>query len=189
MSIDHSPPARSSAGFNTRAFVQRSGAPRAGVWVREMASQDGTSTGTFWRVIAAFVAAVLATAVVGAVVQTQFNLAALQSLGLEIPLAVRLRTTGQDIAGFGAVWGVMAAVALLFALPVAAGLSRFLPRQRSWLYALAGFAGLLGAIVFANALAPVPALIAATREVPGTLLMSLSGSAGGLIFARFTARR
>ncbi len=47
-----------------------------------------------------FVIALLAGVILGSVVQTQINLAALQALGVAIPFSVRASTTGQDLIHF-----------------------------------------------------------------------------------------
>jgi len=47
-----------------------------------------------------FVIALLAGIILGSVVQTQINLAALQALGVAIPFSVRASTTGKDLIHF-----------------------------------------------------------------------------------------
>ena len=51
--------------------------------------------------LAAFAIAFVAGVVLGTVVQTQFNLLALQQLGVEIGAGVRLSTTVDDLRQFG----------------------------------------------------------------------------------------
>ncbi|HBX54144.1 MAG TPA: hypothetical protein DEH10_01835, partial [Pseudomonas sp.] len=59
------------------------------------------------RPLLLFVLAVLVATVVGSIIQTQFNLAALQAIGAPMPLDVRLRTTGQDLLGFSPTLGLL----------------------------------------------------------------------------------
>ncbi|KAF0806414.1 glucose/sorbosone dehydrogenase [Alcanivorax sp. S71-1-4] len=140
------------------------------------------------RGVVAFVLAVLVAVVLGAVIQTQYNLAALIQLGAEIPLSVRLRTTGEDLIGFSPVYAVLVVLALAFSLPVAALVSRGLPPARGLVYALAALAGLIVAVLVVNHLAPMPTLIAATRVWHGLLLMALGAAVAGWLFARLMPR-
>ena len=141
------------------------------------------------RGVVAFVLAVLVAVVLGAVIQTQYNLAALIQLGAEIPLSVRLRTTGEDLIGFSPVYAVLVVLALAFSLPVAALVSRGLPQVRGLVYALAALAGLIVAVLVVNHLAPMPTLIAATRVWHGLLLMALAAALAGWLFARWLPQR
>ncbi|WP_111656177.1 hypothetical protein [Isoalcanivorax indicus] len=139
-----------------------------------------------------FVLAVLAASLLGSIIQTQFNLASIAALGGEVPLALWLATTLEDVVGFGPLYAGMMAVALLPALLVAALVWRLMPGTapgrreglRLTLYALAGAVGIFAAFQLANMAAPMPTLIAATRGVGGTLAMMLSGALGGWVFAR-----
>ena len=141
------------------------------------------------RTLIYFILAVLCGSLAGSVIQSQFNLAAISGLGAEIPLPVWFATTLEDIVGFAPLYAGMMAVSLLLGLLAAALCLRWLtPAQRAtWqvpVYALAGALGIFVAFQAANAAAPMPTLIAATRCVPGTLAMMLSGALGGWIFAR-----
>ncbi len=140
------------------------------------------------RGLVAFVVAVLVAVALGAVIQTQYNLAALIQLGAEIPLAVRLRTTGEDLMGFSPIYAVLVVLALACSLPVAALVSRGLPQARGLVYALAALAGLIVAVLVVNHLAPMPTLIAATRVWHGLLLMALGAAVAGWLFARLMPR-
>lgn len=141
------------------------------------------------RLALAYLAAVVLATLWGALVQTQFNLAALQDLGAQVPWALRLRTTGQDVLGFGPLYLAVVAVSFALAFPTAAVISRYWPRWRAVLCALAGFTALIVAVRVIDAATPPPVLIAATRSTPGLLAMSLGGAFAGLLFARLTLRR
>lgn len=140
------------------------------------------------RGLVAFVVAVLVAVMLGAVVQTQYNLAALIDLGADIPLSVRWRTTGEDLIGFAPIYSVLVVLALGGSLPVAALMSRQLPKARGLVYALAALAGLIVAVLVVNHLAPMPTLIAATRVWHGLLLMALGAVVAGWLFARLMPR-
>lgn len=141
------------------------------------------------RAILVFLLAVAFATVIGSITQTQINLAALQSLGASISLPVRLGATAHDLLSFTPAFAAIMAATLLFALPPAALAARFLPAWRLPLFFLAGGLGLLAAFHIANAFAPMPTLIAATRSAGGTAAMMLSGALGGLLFATLRPSR
>ncbi len=129
-----------------------------------------------------YFAAVAIAALLGSVVQTQINLAAITALGPEISLAVRLQTTWFDILGFGPVLALLVAPGFILALPLAALLARALPRARAVLFPLAGVLALWAALRTVDAFAPMPTLIAATRTLPGTLAMAACAGVGAWTF-------
>lgn len=125
----------------------------------------------------------------GSVVQTQWNLQALVGLGLEIPLADRLRTTGQDLMGFAPAYAGILAAGWLPALAVAAFIARrWWPSGRTPLLAAAAGVGMVAAIRTIDAVAPMPVFIDATRHLPGLLAMAIGAVIAGLLYARLTAR-
>lgn len=130
-----------------------------------------------------FLLAVLLASAAGTVLQTQVNLAMLQALGAPMPLAVRLQTTCLDLLGFSPTFALLVTFGFVFALPAASFCSHALPRARWLLFALAGALAVLLALMLANALAPMPTLIAANRSLTGTLGLMASGSLGALLFA------
>ena len=131
-----------------------------------------------------FVQTVLIAAVVGCIAQTQINLAALINLGAEIPPALRLDVTIQDLLGFGPVYFAMVFTAFVPALLFAHFLTRHWPRLLYLIFISAGALSLLLTFKLVDAFAPMPTLIAATRDVFGTLLMMTGGALGGWFFAR-----
>lgn len=136
----------------------------------------------FLKLLLAWLAATLLTAAFGSVVQTQFNLAGITALGVPVPLALRLQTTAQDLAGFAPMLAAVVGAGFLVALPVAAWWVRRLQR-RAFLYTLAGAAAVAVAILLMNALLPVTA-IAATRSPGGFLALTACGALGGCTFSR-----
>jgi len=142
----------------------------------------------FLKILFAWLAATVASAATGSVIQTQYNLAAIAALGAPVPLDLRLQTTWQDLGGFAPMYAAITAGAFLVAFLVAALLVRFWPRRRRILYILAGGAAIGTAIVTMNALLPVTG-IGATRWTSGILALSLAGALGGWLFAALSARR
>jgi hypothetical protein len=137
-----------------------------------------------------WLAAVLVTTAIGSVIQTQINLAAVQAMGGPVPWGLRLQTTAQDLMGFTPAFAGIVAGAFLFALPAAVWVApRVRPLPLLGVTALAAAVGLALAFQVADAFAPMPTLIAATRSVSGTAWMLLSALAGGLLFGLLHARR
>jgi peptidoglycan/LPS O-acetylase OafA/YrhL len=139
------------------------------------------------RAVLAFVAAVLTTTVVGSVLQTQINLAAVQALGAQIGPSLRLRTTWDDLLGFAPAWAGIVAAGFLLALPVAAWLGRRWPAWRPALSVLAG-AFAIAVALWLMRLALGLNAVAAARSGSGLLLLALAGALGGWVFARLSRR-
>lgn len=134
------------------------------------------------RLLLAFVLAVLLASLLASILQTQANLAALQALGAPMPLEVRLGTTCLDLLGFAPTFALLAGFGFVFALPLAVWSARRLPPLRWAIFPLAGAVAIWLVLALANALAPMPTLIAADRSLIGTLGLMASGSAGALLF-------
>lgn len=134
-----------------------------------------------------YLAAVAGTSLSGSIAQTQFNLAALQELGVPIPLDVRLDTTVRDLIGFAPLFAALVAAALLVAFVVTGLLLRRLPLPVMPLYTLAGTAAILLLLLIMDAMLPVTP-IAAARSLAGLLTLSLSGAVGGMLFTAIAQR-
>lgn len=145
------------------------------------------------RRIIAFGAAVVLATVVACIIGTQFVLAALSGVGVDIPIADRLATTWHDLVYFGFVpspafgfsYAVVIAIGLFIAFLVAAALSYFMPRFRIVIYTVAGGAAILtflgssyfvfGASMFAFAQTPM-----------GLFTQAAAGAVGGWVFATYS---
>lgn len=134
------------------------------------------------RLLLAFLLAVLLASLLASIFQTQTNLAALQALGAPMPLDVRVGTTCLDLIGFAPTFALLSALGFLVALPLAAWLARRMPPLRWLIFVLAGAAAIWTALALANAVAPMPTLIAADRSPFGTLGLMACGSVGALLF-------
>lgn len=142
-----------------------------------------------FRLAACFLVSVLAAAVAGTLVQTQINLAAIQRLGAPVSASDRLATTGADLLGFTPTLVALGLPAMLLAMPVSAMLARGLRGAgRGVVFAAAGWTGFMAAFAAADAVAPMPTLIAATRELPGAAAVAAGGAVGGWLFARLTRK-
>ena len=136
-----------------------------------------TST-RIWHQFCWFCLAVLSASVIGSIVQTQFNLAAIRSLGVPIPLTDWLSTMLADILGFTPVMAAITTAVFIVSIPVAGWLAKFAPDWRQFIFALGGTIGFLLALEIVDALAPMPTLIAATRDWLGRASMAVCAGLG-----------
>lgn len=141
------------------------------------------------RTIVAFLAAVVVAAALAAAANTQFVLAELTRLGIDVGLGDRLAMTGQDIVGMTPLYLPVFGVGLLVAFSVAAVLIRFLlPSWGQIGYTLAGAAAVVAIMVIAMqtfGLMPV----AGARTFGGMVAQGLAGAVGGFVFGRILLRR
>ncbi|MCC5868243.1 MAG: hypothetical protein JJU27_06995 [Gammaproteobacteria bacterium] len=134
-------------------------------------------------IIVIWLLAVLIATLLGSIVQTQFNLAALASLGVDISTATRLRATAHDLAGFTPLYGAVIAACYVIALPLAALLARRWPTLRTGLYVLAGGLSILAALLLMAVVMPITP-VAAARSASGLLALAACGIVAGWVFAR-----
>lgn len=138
---------------------------------------------SWWKVVLAFVIAVLVGSVLGSLVQTQLNLQALAGLGVEISFATRLETTIQDLVNFAPLYAILFGLSFLVSQVAASVVARLAGNSgRLWLHPLAAATGLWATLRIVDALAPMPTLIAATREAGGLMLMLLTAAISGWLF-------
>ncbi|GAB3287238.1 hypothetical protein [Pseudidiomarina andamanensis] len=136
------------------------------------------------RMFIAFLCAVIGATLVGTVIQTQFNLAELTALSVDIDMSTRMATILHDLLHFGPVFALILTPTLLIAFIVARVLSHLMPKfERAW-FIIGGGVGLACAFSIVDSLAPMPTLIAANRTLLGFLLMSATGAFAGWIFDR-----
>jgi glucose/arabinose dehydrogenase len=137
------------------------------------------------RILAAFIAALVFGTVLGSLIQTQFNLLALQDLGVEISVGERLWTSLQDLVNFAPVYAALSGISLLLSQIAALLLWRLVgARWQALVCALAATMGLWVTFTLADAVAPMPTLIAATRGSGGLLTMLAGAALSGWLFAR-----
>jgi hypothetical protein len=135
-------------------------------------------------IVGRFIVAALGAIAWGSIVQTQINIADLQSIGVDLSFAQRISITAADLYGFTPIYAVIVLAALLCAFPIAARITRGSTRSATAWYACAGMAAIAAAIRLVDAATPPPTLIAATRGVGGWLLMAAGGALAGWYFAR-----
>jgi len=135
------------------------------------------------RLVLGWGIAVVVTVLIGSVVQTQFNLAAISGLGVEIGPGERISTTWHDLLSFTPLYTVLVALAFAVAWPVAGWLKRWLPGHRTLLFTLAGFSAVWVTIALMNRALPITA-IGATRDLSGTLALAAAGALAGWLYSR-----
>ncbi|MFC3693606.1 hypothetical protein [Chenggangzhangella methanolivorans] len=140
------------------------------------------------RVAIAFLAAVAATAVLGSVLQTQINIAAIESIGPAVPLGLRAATTAEDMLGFGPVMAAIAGAAMAPAFLVAGVFVWLADRSPTILFSLAGVLGLFAAFGLMGHFTPMPTLVGAVRGPFGLAAMCATGLVGGLVFSRLATK-
>jgi hypothetical protein len=142
----------------------------------------------FIKVTAAYFLAVVATTVLGSIAATQFVLAELRTMQVDVPLGVRLETTVHDIIGISPTYAPIIAGALLVAFLVALLLTRFVPLpKRSW-YLVGGFVGVIAALLLIKAsLGGTP--ISGAKDSFGLLAQGMAGLFGGWIFAKLCPQK
>lgn len=129
----------------------------------------------------AYMGAVVGAFVLGSVLASQFILANVQAMGMDVTAGIRLQATLHDIFGLAASYLPLLAIAFLVALPVASGLRKILPAQPLFLYALAGAVAVVTLHLIMKAALGVTA-IAATRSIAGLLSQGLAGALGGYLY-------
>jgi len=142
-----------------------------------------------WKVVLAFITSLVVGTKLGSLIQTQFNLQALQALGVEIGMGTRLETSVQDLANFAPVYALLFGISFLFSLSIAYWVARLAGNlNRLWVYPLATAVGLWVTLMVVNTLAPMPTLIAATRGTGGLLSMLAAAAVSGWLFARLVGQ-
>lgn len=142
----------------------------------------------WWRRILALLAAALLTTALASLAHSLFVQAGLTALGVDIPFLARITTILRDFMGLVIPLGGVVLLALAIAFPLAAFLK---PRARligPFAYPLAGWAAVALALLLMK-LAYGFSPLAGARTAAGFFTMSLSGFAGGLLFAWMARRR
>jgi hypothetical protein len=135
------------------------------------------------KLIGAWLAASLLTFLLASVVHSQFVMARLVAMGVDIPAGLRARTTLGDIAGLAPAFLPVVAVTLLLGFLIAGGVLRLMTGLRGIAFPVAGVAA-MGAMLLVMQAVFKMTPIAGARDTGGWLLMLLAGGAGGWLFGR-----
>lgn len=134
-----------------------------------------------------FLLAVLVTTLIGTLIQTQINLAALGEIGVAVDTSTRLATSGADLLGFTPSFGPIVAVGFLIAFLIAALFARWWPQGKALLYPLAGFVAIITAMLLMAAIFKLTP-VAAARSTFGLIALGMSGALGGWTFWQLQRR-
>ncbi len=138
------------------------------------------------KIVKGFVAAVLASYLLGVIFISQGNLARIVDLGLEVDMGVRFNATMHDLSNMVALYAPLSAIALLIALLVCHQIVKRTSLNPAFLYALAGFTGMIALHMLMKAALTLTG-IAPTRTVDGLLLQGVAGAAGAYVYYRLTS--
>ena len=118
---------------------------------------------------------------------TQFNLAEIAALGLNVPFADRLATTAQDLVGGLPLIATIFGFGFLIAMPVAGMIARWIKILPHVAHALGGFTGVAVTLFTLKALVAITP-IGAARDINGFVALCLSGAIAGYIYSALKAR-
>lgn len=140
------------------------------------------------HVLMALAAAVVCTAALASIVQTQVNLAALSKLGADITVGTRLHSSWFDLYSFAPTFAALVAAAFIPAFCVRAILMRWLPHAGLWLAIAAGAAAIWTMLFLMQQLLGLH-VIAGARTAVGLVLMIATGALGGWVYALVRRRQ
>ena len=118
---------------------------------------------------------------------TQFNLAELTALGLNVPFADRLATTVQDMVGGLSLVAAFFGSGFLIAMPITGVIARWVKILPHVAHALGGFTG-VGVTLFALKALFEFTPIGAARDMDGFIALCLSGAIAGYVYSALKAR-
>lgn len=136
------------------------------------------------RNVFGFVVAVIAATVLASIISTQFVIAGLQEIGVNVPFGTRVSMTVTDLALLR-IYLIMGGTAMLVAFVVAGACAKWLRGSRQVWFSVAGFAALTCVLMLIESSLGAM-LIAGARTVPGLMLQGIAGAFGGWVFARLT---
>ena len=129
-----------------------------------------------------FITAFIVLNVIGATVQTQFNLGHLLALGIDVPFSTRISTTLHDIVSLQPLFGVIFGIGFLIAMIVGHFIAKLVKILPDIVFALAGFAAMAVTLLAMKAVFQLTA-IGAAREWEGFLSLCVVGALAGYAFS------
>ena len=137
------------------------------------------------QLVLPFISAVLCTALIASIFSTQFVVAGLQDVGVEIDFLTRLSMTLGDLAIIKLL-GIIIAISFLIGFLVAKlGRAKFGGLRLYWCVMAGAAAWLCALLLMSYQLQLMP--LAGARTHFGLLLQAMAGAAGGLMFASLSA--
>jgi hypothetical protein len=136
------------------------------------------------RYLIAFIISVMAASIIASMFSTQFVVASLRELGVEIPTATRLAMTFGDLASVRFL-GIIFGMCFLIGFIVAAVAKHYVGGSRlSWYTVAGGLSYTATLLLIEQILQLMP--IAGARTIEGMFTQGLAGAMGGFIFAQLT---
>lgn len=136
----------------------------------------------YLRLCTHFLVAVIFAFVLASLLHSQFVMAELTMVGVEISLNDRLSMSLDDLIGLYPTYGIVIAVSFLIAFIVTALILKKLKLSPYILYTLAGGLGLTVALLAMHPILDIT-LLAGARSTFGFVCQSLAGAIGGGVFA------
>jgi hypothetical protein len=142
----------------------------------------------YLRLCTHFLVAVIFAFVLASLFHSQFVIAELTKVGVEILLNDRLSMSLDDLLGLYPTFGVVIAVSYFISFIVAGLFIKWFKWSPYLLYCLAGGAGVTVALLAMHPILEIT-LLAGARSTFGFLCQSLAGAMGGLIFSHLRTRQ
>jgi hypothetical protein len=142
----------------------------------------------YLRLSTHFLAAVILAFVVASLLHSQFVMAELSKVGVEILFNDRLSMSIDDLLGLYPTYGVVIAVSYFISFIVANLLIKRFKLFPYVTYCLAGGVGITVALLTMHPILEVT-LLAGARSTLGFLCQSLAGAMGGAMFAHFRSQQ
>lgn len=136
----------------------------------------------YLRLCTHFLVAVIFAFVLASLLHSQFVMAELTSVGVEISLNDRLSMSLDDLIGLLPTYGIVVAISFLLGFIVAGLLLKKVSLSPYVMYALAGGFGLTIALLAMHPILEIT-LLAGARSTFGFICQSLAGAIGGGVFA------
>ena len=118
---------------------------------------------------------------------TQFNLAEIAELGLNVPFADRLATTAHDLVGGLPLIATIFGFGFIIVMPITGIIARWVKILPHVAHALGGFAG-VGVTLFALKALFAITPVGAARDIDGFIALCLSGAVAGYVYSALKAR-
>ena len=133
------------------------------------------------RLTSHFLIAVLCTYILASFAHSQFVLAELSAVGIDIDLANRLSMSIDDLLGLFPIYSTAIALSLVIGFGSVGLIRKFRPKSTAMLYPLGGFVALF---VMLLAMQPILGItiIAGARSYFGIFCQCLAGGIGGGVF-------
>ncbi len=138
--------------------------------------------------VPAWILAVVVTAILGVIFQTQNVIARLGGIGADISFGERLVMTGYDVSHLGTLYAIFIALAFVIAFLAGGLVYRFAKFGRPVIYAVAGAAAIFVMLFAMKANFFDIHIIAGARDMAGISMQILAGGLGGFVFAKLSAK-